>query len=279
VDAYQPSRTALGAALHRAAHQVLDSPLVFADPLALRIVGEAAEQALRDGRDPRVAQAALRAFIAVRSRVAEDCLAGAYRRGVRQYVLLGAGLDTFGCRNDQVDLRVFEVDRPASQGRKRALLASIGVTVPGSLTFAAVDFEREIPTDGLARAGFDLAAPAQFAMLGVSMYLTAGAVTGAASFVAGLPPGTEIVFDYATPKESLDAVQRAAADALGHRVAAAGEPFSAAFAPDGMHELLAGLGFTRIEDFGTSELNARYFAGRDDGLALRGGAHIAVTGV
>jgi len=279
MQAYQPSRTAMGAALHRAAHQILDSPPVFADPLALRIVGQAAEQAMRDGRDTRVAQSALRAFIAVRSRLAEDLLAGAYRRGVRQYVLLGAGLDTFGYRNNHADLRVFEVDQPASQSRKRAMLAAVGVCVPGSLTFAAVDFERETLTDGLARAGFDLAAPAQFAMLGVSMYLTASAVAGTLSFVAGRPAGTQIVFDYATPRESLGAAQRAAAEALGERVTAAGEPFSAAFAPDYMRELLAGLGFTRITDFDAAALNARYFADRDDGLALSGGAHIASAGV
>ena len=87
------------------------------------------------------------------------------------------------------------------------------------------------------------------------------------------------MFDYATPRESADPVRRAAAEALGRRVTAAGEPFSAAFAPGYMREMLAGLGFTSIEDFGAAALNASYFAGRDDGLAVRGGAHIAIAGV
>jgi methyltransferase (TIGR00027 family) len=269
----------MGAALYRAAHQILDSPPVFDDPLALRIVGSDAEQALRDGRDQRIARPGLRAFIAVRSRLAEDRLAAACRRGVRQYVLLGAGLDTFGYRNDHPGLRVFEVDQPATQGGKRARLAAAGIAVPGSLTFAAVDFERETLADGLARAGFDLTAPAQFAMLGVSMYLTAQALAGTASFVAARPAGTEIVLDYATPPGSLDRRQRRAAAALAARVSSAGEPFTAAFEPGELHDMLNGLGFTEIEDFDAAALNSRYLAGRADGLAMRGGARIVTARV
>ncbi len=276
---FQPSRTAIGAALHRAAHQILDRPPVLDDPLAVRIIGAQAEQALREERDPRVTQVGLRAFIAARSRLAEDRVAQAYRRGVRQYVLLGAGLDTFGYRNDHADLKVFEVDQPATQHDKRARLAAAGIDVPASLTFAAVDFERETLAAGLARAGFDLTAPAQFAMLGVSMYLTADAVSGTLSFIAGRPAGTEVVFDYATPPQRLDHGQRTAAQALSARVAAAGEPFTTTFEAAELGRRLRELGFTRIEDLDLHALNASYFADRQDGLRLRGAARISIAGV
>lgn len=271
---FRPSRTAMGAALYRAAHQVLDRPLVFADPLALPVVGTDAARALRSGRDPRVARSGLRAFIAARSRLAEDCLAEAHRRGVRQYVLLGAGLDTFGCRNDHADLRVFEVDQAASQACKRRCLADAGIDVPDSLTFAAVDFEREQLAEGLARAGFDLAAPAQFAMLGVTMYLSREAVSGTLSCIASLPPGTQVVFDYSTPEETMEPGQRAALAAISSRVAAAGEPFAAGFRPGDLHRMLRELGFAMITDVDSAALNSRYFAGRADGLAMTGTARI-----
>ncbi len=273
---YQASRTAIGAALYRAAHQLLDCPLVFADPLAVRIMDPPVVRALREGRDARTGRLGLRAFIAARSRLAEDRLAAAYRRGVRQYVLLGAGLDTFGYRNELAGLRVFEVDQPATQASKRQRLAAAGIAVPPSVTFAAVDFERETLADGLTRAGLELAAPSQFAMLGVTMYLSADTVRGAASFVAGLPAGSEIVFDYAA-LESADQTAHAAADSLSARVAAAGEPFTAVFPPGELHLMLTSVGFTMIEDFDAAALNSRYFAGRADGLAVRGRARIAAA--
>lgn len=189
-------------------------------------------------------------------------------------MLLGAGLDTFGYRNDRADLRVFEVDQPASQEYKRRRLASAGIGVPATLTFAAVDFERDTLAEGLARAGFDLAAPSLFAMLGVTMYLTSEAVTGTLAFIAGLGPGNQIIFDYSPPAETLSRRQRQSVATLAARVAAAGEPFAAAARPGELHQTLREVGFTRIEDFDTARLNGRYFAGRADNLVLRGAAHI-----
>src|ERR1700761_2639959 len=127
-----PSRTAQGAAMHRAAHQLIDKPTVFTDPLALRIIGAEAATELRAGRDAHALTQAqgLRLFIAVRSRFTEDCLAEAIARGVHQYVLLGAGLDTFAYRAPRDGLRVFEVDHPATQGWKRERLKEISVTAP-----------------------------------------------------------------------------------------------------------------------------------------------------
>ena len=168
----QPSRTALGAATHRALHQVLEGGRVFADPLAARILGKDLEAAIREAEgDPL--RRALRLFIAVRTRFAEDALMAAMARGVRQLVVLGAGLDTFAYRAGQVEgLRIFEVDHPATQAWKRQRLSEAGIEVPPALTFAPVDFERETLGEGLAAAGFDPSRPAFFTWLGVVPYLS-----------------------------------------------------------------------------------------------------------
>ena len=141
----RPSRTAHGAAMLRAAHQILDDPRVLEDPLALRMIGAQSEGALRS--DPARFQTPelrhLRAFIAMRSRYAEDELVEGVRRGVRQYVVLGAGLDTFAYRNPFGDLlRVFEVDHPATQAWKRDQLREAGIPLPDSLTFATAYIAR-----------------------------------------------------------------------------------------------------------------------------------------
>jgi methyltransferase (TIGR00027 family) len=273
----QPSRTAQGAAMHRAAHQLVDLPPVFSDPLALRIVGADAATELREGRDEHAmaASTGLRAFIATRSRFTEDCLAEAMKRGVRQYVLLGAGLDTFAYRGPREGLRVFEVDHPATQGWKRARLSEVGIVAPASVTYAPVDFERETIREGLARAGFEFSKPAVFAWLGVTPYLTRDAVMATLSFVASLPKNSEVVFDYAErPGTATTAEQRAHFEALAARVAAAGEPFRSVFETDELVHGVKALGFSFVEDLDAAALNARYFQNRADGLALRGRAHL-----
>jgi methyltransferase (TIGR00027 family) len=271
-----PSRTAQGAAMHRAAHQLVDAPPVFADPLALRIVGDEAANALReDGNRQALAQSqGLRLFIATRSRFTEDCLAEAKTRGVRQYVLLGAGLDTFAYRMPREDLRIFEVDHPATQGWKRARLDEIEVAAPDWVTYAPVDFEHETLRDGLARAGFDFAAPAMFAWLGVTPYLTREAVMNTLSFIASLAKGSEVVFDYAEPTHDHNETQRAHFEAMAARVAAAGEPFRSFYLPEPLARDLKALGFSLAQDWDAEALNARYFRDRPDGLKLRGSGHL-----
>ncbi len=266
----QASRTALGAASLRAAHQILDEPKVFADPLALKIIGAEAEAALRADL-PSVQtpeRRSQRANIAARSRFAEDELAKAVSRGIRQYILLGAGLDTFACRNphEKVGLRVFEADHPATQAWKRERLAACGLAPPKSLIFAAVNFERETLADGLGAAGFNADAPAFFSWLGVTTYLTREAVMQTLSFVAEQPQGSTIVFTYTTPPEKLEPQQRAAFAARAERVAALGEPWQSFFEPEELARDLKDLGFTQTEDLGPAEIQARYFTGRSDGL-------------
>lgn len=273
------SRTALAAALYRAAHQILDIPPIFADPLALRIVGAEAERSLRSGGDERAARVQLRAFVAVRSRFAEDCLALAHRRGVRQYVLLGAGLDTFAYRNDLPGLTVFEVDHPATQAWKRARLAEAEIAVPGSVVYAPVDFERQTVAGGLSRAGFDAGRPAFLAWLGVTPYLAPETVMGTLGFVAGLAGGSQIAFDYAERAEDGSAAHRRAREALAARVAAAGEPFRSAFEPAALAAAVRRLGFSEVQDLAAEALEARYFQGRADGLRLGGRGRLLLARV
>jgi len=274
----RPSKTAYRVALRRAAHQVMDDPRVFEDPLALPILGPDGEARLRAEveREQNLPSRALRAFIAVRSRYAEDELARAFEKGVRQAVILGAGLDTLAYRSPFPGLRLFEVDHPATQGWKRRLLEQARIALPGSLTYAPVDFETQTLAAGLREAGFDAGRPAFFSWLGVVPYLTESAVMATLGFIASLPAGSGVVFDYAQPPDSLDPLRQRAFDALAERVAAHGEPFRTFFDPAKLADGLRRLGFARVEDLDGAAINARYFAGRADGLRVGSGiGHLA----
>ena len=272
-----PSATAQSVAVRRAAHQLLDEPKVFDDPMALTVIGGDAAEALRRDLDQQRTpwNQAMRAFMAARSRYAEDRLAVAYRLGVRQYVVLGAGLDTFALRNPHPDLAVFEVDHPSTQAWKRARLADIGVSARPGLTFAPVDFQSQDLAEGLAAAGFDAARPAIFSWLGVAMYLPDPAVFRTLSFVVGLPAPSEIVFDFMIPPELMSPASRLAAQALVRRVAELGEPFRSAFDPAGLVRRMLDVGFAEAETLGAAELNQLYFEGRGDGLRLGGSGRLA----
>jgi methyltransferase (TIGR00027 family) len=279
METLTPSRTAQGAAMHRAAHQLFDTPPLFIDPLAVRIIGPEAEEELREGTDwhARDKAGGLRAFIAMRSRFAEDGLASAVARGVRQYVLLGAGLDTFAYRasDDFSGVTIFEIDHPATQAWKRARLEEFAIPIPSNVIYAPVNFESETLREGLARAGFDFSRPAFFAWLGVTPYLSRDTVMATLKFiVTSMAAGSEIVFDYAQPVEAHDAVQRASFEAMAERVAAAGEPFKSFFEPAELTRELCAMGYSAVDDFDATALNPRYFANRADGLKLRGRAHV-----
>lgn len=270
----RPSRTALRVAMRRAAHQLFDNPRVLDDPIALRIIGPNAAAKVEAGRGTertRFAEA-LRAFMAARSRYAEDSLARSIGRGVKQYVVLGAGLDTFAYRNPYGEsaLHVFEVDYPATQEWKRQLLAQARIAIPSSVTFAPVDFERQTLPEGLRLAHFDSTKAAFFSWLGVTMYLTEEAVMSTFQFIGSTRQGGGVVFDYALPRASHNWFGRLALDAMMWRVAAAGEPFRTFFDPAELAERLRGMGFTSIEDVGGDELNERYFKDRSDNLRVSG---------
>jgi methyltransferase (TIGR00027 family) len=275
----RPSVTAHRVAVRRAAHQIFDAPKVFDDPVAMAIIGpEAAARLKAEGSHHQTRFArGLRAFVAVRSRFAEDELAQAAQRGANQYVILGAGLDTFAYRNPYAPeaLRVFEVDYPATQAWKRKKLADAGIQIPPGVTYAPVDFEQQTLADGLQAAGFDASSISFFSWLGVTPYLTDAAFDATLRFIASMPGGSGVAFDYAIPRTSLSWLRRLAFDALARRVAAVGEPFQLFFDPSSMAERLTALGFKNIIDLGPQETNVRYFANRTDRLRLSiGTAHL-----
>ncbi len=274
-----PSITAQRAAMHRSAHQILDEPRIFDDPLAMRIIGAESSAALQAAPQQFAAAQGselLRAFIAARSRYAEDALGEAVRRGLRQYVILGAGLDTFAYRNPytQARLHVFEVDHPATQSWKRAQLDEAGISIPASLTFVPVDFERQIMADGLRQASFNHGEPAFFSWLGVTPYLTKEAAASTLKFIATLKTGSGVVFDYVISPSLLNPQQRSAFDDLSKRVAKAGEPWRTFFDPSTLAAEMKAFGFAEAIDLGPDEINARYFTGRNDTLKVRGFGHI-----
>jgi methyltransferase (TIGR00027 family) len=266
-----PSATAQRVARYRAEHQVWDVPPVFTDPLALPILGDDAAaigaRPVQETPDVR----ALRAFVAVRSRFAEDALAAAVARGVRQYVVLGAGLDTFAYRNPHRDLRVFEVDYPATQAWKRQRIGDAGLALPPELTFVPVDFASQALFIELGRHGFEDASPAFFSWLGVTMYLERDVVLETLRAIATASPDNAVAFDYRVAAREFSG----AAARLAARVALAGEPFRSAFEPHALATDLLRFGYARIEDLDARAINERYFAGRSDGLQVRGSAHLA----
>ena len=262
----KPSRTALRVALRRVAHQIADPPSVLDDPIAMRLIGPGHENDLERAMHPVGRD--FRAFMAVRSRFAEDRLAQAVTAGVRQYVVLGAGLDTFAYRNPFRHIRVFEVDFPATQEWKRSLLADASIAAPENLTFVPLDFEHKTLADGLRESGVDFGAPAYFSWLGVVPYLTLEAFRATVSTVAQFPDGSGLTFDYAFPPESLSPKRRKIFDRLAVRVAAAGEPFRLFFAPGETEAEMRRAGFQRIEQADHDRLNKLYFLHRADGLKL-----------
>jgi methyltransferase (TIGR00027 family) len=270
LEAAKPSRTALGVAIRRAAHQLYDTPpLVLDDPFAVPILGKTYRTALEESAATLHERFSLgmRAWLVARNRYAEDTLSQAVNRGVRQYVLLGAGLDTFALRNPHANLTIFEVDHPATQHWKRNLLELHQLAEPSQLRFVPVDFEQQSLAEQLAGSGLDFTAPTVFAWLGVTLYLTHSAFRSTLDFIATFPPGSGVIMDYALPRESLPPDEREDRDNLAARVKSIGEPFQLFFTPEQMAAELTA--FHNIEDLSATELNTRYFTNRTDKLTLR----------
>lgn len=271
----QPSQTAHRVALRRAAHQLWDNPKVFDDPVALKIIPPDARAELAASRPSDSSPSRhLRAFMVARSRFAEDHLAEAVWRGVKQYVVLGAGLDTFAYRNPYPDLRVYEVDYPATQAWKRQRLQLSDIPIPPTLTFAPIDFEKDTLQTGLANVGFQTNQAAFFSWLGVTPYLAEATVLATLRWISSCPD-SGVAFDYAVPRSALGFFHQMTFDALAARVASAGEPFVGFFDPEALSLKLQQMGFKHIEDLNGDEINTRYFSERTDGLRVGGGlAHL-----
>ncbi len=271
-----PSMTARSAAAHRAVHQLVDFPHVFDDPLAVEIIGladlalmiEFAAAFLPGFRE-------IRAFVAARSRYAEDELARAIAAGTAQCVILGAGLDTFAYRHrySQKELKVFEVDHPDTQAWKRRRLAQAAIPVPSKVSFVPCDFERQGLDIELKNAGLRLGEPAFFTLLGVTPYLANDVVMAIFALIRSFCPKNTVVFDYLAPRQTLSAWERAGFDVLSEEVERGGEPFRGFFLPEALIRGLKRIGFQRIESLTRDEINAFYFGNRLDALLLRGGLH------
>lgn len=218
---------------------------------------------------------AIRASLAARRRYAEDELTRAIGRGATQYVVLGAGLDTYGYCNLYPRLRVFEVDRPATQAWKRARLEAAGIATPSSLTFVPTDFEEQTLSSALQSSGFQGGEVSFFSWLGVTPYLTSEAVMATLAFIGSMPAGSGIVFDYAIERSSLCSAERMAMDALASRVARAGEPFRLFIDPRALEGMVRAAGFHVVEDLGPAAIDEMYFDIRADALRVSAGlAHV-----
>jgi methyltransferase (TIGR00027 family) len=273
VERGRASRTALGAAGHRAAHQILEGGRIFADPLAVRILGPYATELIRKA-ETEPERRGMRIFIAIRTRFAEEALAAAIARGVTQLVVLGAGLDTYAYRAPaEQKLRVFEVDHPATQLWKRERLSEESIAIPSSLTFVPIDFETETLAHALAAAGFDATRPSFFTWLGVVPYLTEPAIDATLQYIASLPGGAHVVFDYGNPPSvGADGAEYAARhEALAARVAALGESLKSYFETDALQAKLRAFGFREIEDTGPLRMRERFFPEREGPATDRGG--------
>jgi methyltransferase (TIGR00027 family) len=250
------SRTALATAYMRATHQLLDPPpRVLEDPAAVAVLGPGAEQSIRESaaRSQTPENRALRAHMVLRSRFAEDRLAAAVGRGVTQYVILGAGFDTFAVRQPAWarNLHILEVDHAGTQQLKRSHLAAAGLAVPPNAGFATIDFERESLRDGLLRHSISPAQRTFFSWLGVTMYLREDAIDAVLRSVAEFPAGSEIVLTFASASNTPQDV--------AERAAEAGEPWLSFFEPEEMQDKLRGVGFTSVELLTPLVAKSRYF--------------------
>jgi len=275
--------TAMGVALMRAAHTRLDRPPLIDDPWGDRLILAEEREAILATTGADDLDAALRAHpaygaVITRARYTEDALADAVGRGVGQYVIVGAGMDSFALRRPAfaADLEIFEVDHPATQEFKTGRLAACDIPLPAGLHLVAADLSETVLDAALASSSFRRDRPAFFAWLGVSIYLTHTENLAVLHAIASAAhAGSELVFDYIDQNVLESLPEQSAAQRASARVASAGEPWVSGFQPETLSDDLRDAGLQLIEDLGAKELEARYCAGRTDGLTPSPGAHIA----
>jgi methyltransferase (TIGR00027 family) len=263
------STTAEFTAAMRADHLLYDADPVLDDAWALRLIEPGLRASVEKGEYRALLERSglrpTQGHIVLRARFADDALAAAIARGVRQLVVLAAGLDSSCLRRD-ARVRVIEVDHPASQRAKRERLAALGAPLDG-VEFASVDFEREQLASALARSSLDRSQPAFVTWIGVTMYLpTAIGLATIAQIRASVAAGSELIFDYPIPLEQLDPEALAIARIKNQGLARTAEPRITTYDPPVLARALAERGFALVEDVGPAELDARYCAGRSDGL-------------
>jgi methyltransferase (TIGR00027 family) len=263
-----PDSTAIRTALWRALHLEVDAPPhILEDRTGLQIAGVDADWRQRPDMN-EYATPGVRASIVARARYVEDLVAERADRGVRQYVLLGAGLDTFAQRRPEIasKITIFEVDQPGPQTWKRQRLIELGFGVPDWLRLVPVDFETTSWWDGLLANGFDPGKPAVVASLGVSMYLTREATAATLSQSAALAPGSTCAMTFMQPLELVDADEQAMHRATNAAARASGTPFISYYAPDEIVAMARDAGFETARHVSAADYTQRYFADRTDGL-------------
>jgi methyltransferase (TIGR00027 family) len=259
--------------MRRAAHYLLDEePKVLADTFARAFAGFSGDEELLAAiRNAPLGDVAwMRTPYVVRNRYAEDELAAAVRRGFTQYVILGAGLDSFAYRRPDFmkHVQVFEVDHPASQAWKRQRVAELEIPVPPALRYIPIDFETQTLADGIFAGGVNRNVPVFLSWLGVTQYLSSDAVIGTLRDIrATCAKGSELVMQFIMPPDSLADDDAAVLRALADASAKVGEPFLSFFQPKYLADELQRLGFRAITHFGPAEA-AKYLAGRTDGMRL-----------
>jgi methyltransferase (TIGR00027 family) len=254
----EPSRTALNIARQRAAHQVLDHGSILYDPFAMKILCEDEEDVLQFANQHPSASIG-RLFTTARSRIAEDALSGAVERGIRQIVILGAGLDTFALRNPHGarQILIYEVDHPATQAWKRQRLAEAQIGLPPWLVLVPVDFERDDVGERLVAAGFQQNSPAFFMWLGVVPYLTQDAIGRTLDYMSSIQK-SEVVFDYLEPPEAFTEELRQKEKERTEQLKKIDERSVSRFEPDGIAAILRARGFCDIEDINFQEIRSKF---------------------
>ena len=263
-------------------HREESPPWILDDALAAELAGEDGallRQRLRTDLSPAQLLGFSR-WVCVRARLPEDVLERATSNGVGQYVILGAGLDSFAYRRADLlaKVHVFEVDQAASQAWKRQRLDELGVIAPPNLTFVAIDFEQQSLREGLVAAGFDFAAPAVFSWIGVTMYLTSEAIRTTLGTIATGASGTQVVLTYNLPAEALQGTAAEFEGAIRGIAIESGEPFISLFLPDQIEQLLIECGFKGVAHFGPEEAARTYFPGRED-VRFSGPQRLAIASV
>lgn len=254
----EPSRTALMIARQRAAHQLLDHGSILNDPFAMKILREDEKDVLQFANAHPSASIG-RLFTTARSRIAEDALSGAVERGIRQIVVLGAGLDTFALRSPHGarQIRIYEVDHPATQAWKRQRLAEAQIALPPWLVLVPVDFERDDVAVTLAAAGFQQASPAFFTWLGVVPYLTEEAIVSTLDYMASIR-NSEVVFDYMESPQAFSEEMRELVAKRSEQLKKIDEHPVSRFDPAGIAAILRSHGFRDIEDTNFEEIKSRF---------------------
>ncbi|HET6635585.1 MAG TPA: class I SAM-dependent methyltransferase [Streptomyces sp.] len=275
-----PDSTAVRTALWRAMHvQVDPPPHVLEDEIGLRLAGPDGDWRSRPDMDPDATRG-FRAAMVARARFIEDLVAEQAGHGVDQYVILGAGLDTFAQRRPELvsRLRIFEVDEPATQAWKRRRLTELGYGVPDGLHLVPVDFESGEPwPTRLAEAGFDVGRPAVIVSTGVSMYLTKDATVSTLRRIAGFAPGSTFAMTFLLPAERVDAADRPGLRTSQEGAQASGTPFRSFYAPQEMLAMAREAGFKHARHVSGASHAERYFAGRPDGLRPSSGEDLLVA--